>query len=199
MTPKSIKVVVGSKTEQPCVYAFDLTEALYEKIQESRKKLKEIQQANPQRKQISWNTDFYRIHPYFLRSTIIRGIEKQERDVTGLVSLAIHDKHFTRKVTEEFTIFNKDKCFYYVEEEYETDLLAYFIKNSSIPLKILFFEEFIGFMSLEEPSNIEHISYHITYGELEDAYYHMQNYYEELENPEEDDDDDEYLNDYLNY
>ena len=37
MTPKSIKVVIRTKTEQPCVYAFDLTETLYERMQESRK------------------------------------------------------------------------------------------------------------------------------------------------------------------
>lgn len=189
MTNKSIKIVVGSKSEQPCIYVFDLTEVLYEKIQEARTKLKEIQQTNPKRKQVSWNIDFYRVYPYFLRSNIIRGIEKQERDISGLVSFAIHDKYFTRKVTEEINNSQKEKCFSYMEQEYESDLLAYFIKNSSSPLKIMFFDTFIGFVSLEEPGNIQHVSYPISYDELDNAYCHMQNYYENLENQDEDEDD----------
>lgn len=193
MTQKSIKIVVGSKTEQPCVYVLDLTPEFYNRIQETRKKLKERKQTNPELKSLGLKNHGDVVYPYFLRSNIIRGIEKQERDITGLVALAIHDKHFTRKVTQEITNYNKDACFYYIEQEYETDLLGYFIKSLTDPLRILFFDDFIGFMSLEEPNNIQHVSYPISYDKLEDAYNHMQYYYEELENPDED------LDDYLNY
>lgn len=197
MTQKSIKVVVGSKTEQPCVYVLDLTPEFYERIQATRKKLKERKQTNPELKSLGLKNHGGVVYPYFLRSNIIRGIEKQERDITGLVSLAIHDKHFTRKVTEEIANYNTNTCFYYVEQEYETDLLGYFMKSSTDPLRIMFFDDFIGFLSLEEPGNIQHVSYPISYDELEDAYNHMLYYYEELENPDEYEDED--LDDYLNY
>ncbi|MCO7722411.1 hypothetical protein NJB85_04345 [Myroides odoratimimus] len=196
MTDKSIKIVIGSKSEQPCIYVFDLTENLYEKIQGTRKKLKEIQKIEPDRKFISWKPELFCINPYFLRSNIIRGIEKQERDITGLVSLAIHDKHFTRKVTEEFDTSNKHKCLAFVEQAYITDFLAYFIKDSSIPLKILLFDDFFGFLSLEKPDDIQHISYPISYDDLDDAYNDMLCYYEMLENQEEDEEEDENLWDY---